>query len=404
MSFAKLHRVHYRLLSVPVTILAAAIAHFSEMPNPMMILIIPVVFFCYSDGYIGGGLSALAVAAYALFIYSNQGHLFSYSEINFQKALVIITGLAVLVALTGRLKAHDLRLGQKQREHLRAMSRINAELKQTAGEAQTANKAKSLFISSVSHDIRTPINIILGLTSLAMDEINNQAALKDYLEKIHSSGQHLLDLINNVLDISKMYQAFTREQTPDAVKAGGTGLGLRIVKNLADIFNGSITVDSREGQGTTFTVRLELTIVKDKAASGEKPDLGDISLEGLNILLAEDNPLNSKITSRLLMKKGVVVTCAENGCLALEAFQSSPKGFFDAVLMDIQMPEMDGLEAASLIRSLGRPDAREVPIIAMTANAFGEDVAKSMECGMNRHLTKPTTPANLYAALASLVK
>ncbi len=511
MHLVRPQKKRYGWLSIPVTLGAVLLAHWLQIPNPMLILIIPIVFFCYVDGYIGGLISALISICYTFYIVSGPG------GPDFQNLLISFMAPMLVVFLVGKLKADSRSAAEAQKQSFRQMSRINAELNQTATEARTANKAKSLFISSVSHDIRTPINIILGLTNLAMDEIEDKRAVKDYLTKINSSGQHLLDLINNVLDISKiesgefefnlesyrledfveeislmfkplcdhqevhlaitlendnvpavvvdrvrfkqvffnllsnavkftpkggtvtleiaagkvnrrahctfkvkdsgigmsqefqekMFEAYTREQKADSAQIQGTGLGLRIVKSIVDIFDGTITVESQEKKGTTFIVELELALGEAEEATGPETggsDLEAINLAGLNILLAEDNPLNSKITSRLLMKKGVVVTCAENGQIAVETFKNSPEGFFDAVLMDIQMPLMDGLEAASHIRSFSRSDAQVVPIIAMTANAFGEDVEKSLQSGMNKHLTKPTTPANLYATLASLVK
>ena len=515
--YSEKKRVYFRILSIPVSALAVVLAHFLKTPNPMMICIIPVVFFCYMDGYIGGFLSGLVAVFYSLYFFSNPGELFTYNALNMQKVGTIVAAVSIIVILVGKLKQRDIKAIREREDHLKAMTILNAELDQAVLAAQSANKAKSQFLSSVSHDIRTPMNIILGMTHLAQDELENTEAVADCLEKINTSGNFLLGLINNVLDISKiesgelklnfstyrladfiddvrtmyqplcdqkritldvadpvelptirvdkirfkqvffnlmsnavkftpeggtirfaidieevrdgvapcafsvadtgvgmsqefqkeMFTPFTQEHTAYTAKIQGTGLGLPIVKSIVDVMGGKIEADSQEGRGTVFTVYLNLQVVDhDHQAELTIQDTGiDLSkLSGKNILLAEDNPLNAKIANSLLMKKGVVVTWAEDGHQAFETFQNSPDGFFDAVLMDIQMPGTNGLESAALIRALERGDAKSVPIIAMTANAFDEDVEKSIQSGMNLHLTKPIKPNLLYETLASIMK
>ncbi|UQZ88892.1 hybrid sensor histidine kinase/response regulator [Deltaproteobacteria bacterium Smac51] len=513
--------MRYRLLSIPVTFLAVALAHFLKTPNPMMILIIPVVFFCYSDGYIGGALSGAVAILYSLYFFSNPGQLFTYNELNVQKVMTIVAAVAAIVILVGRLKQRDAAAIEAREAHVREMTRVNMELDKAVNEARNASKAKSMFLSSVSHDIRTPMNVILGMTTLAQDEVGNPEAVADYLAKINSSANFLLGLINDVLDMSKiesgklefrlesyafrtflndievmckplceqkhinliieshpdmndvvmmvdkvrfkqvflnllsnavkftpeygeiyfltvtdkgkcgedllpcsftvrdtgvgmspafqekMFETFTQESSRYARKVQGTGLGLPIVKNIIDSMGGNISVQSAEGEGTTFTIELNLLMTQILPEDEGEATVSDLDFEeilgGKNVLVAEDNPLNMKVTSTFLKKKGVVVSCAENGLEAVKEFEDSPEGFFSAILMDVQMPDMDGLEAARRIRALTRGDARSVPIVAMTANAFGEDVERSIQSGMNKHLTKPTTPAALYSTLAHLI-
>ena len=184
----------------------------------------------------------------------------------------------------------------------------------------------------------------------------------------------------------------------------GTGLGMPIVKNLVTRMGGQITVSSALGQGTTFTVTLPFDVGEVLPAPREEQlPVQDMQLEGLTILLAEDNFLNMEIATELLQMRGAKVTPAENGRKALEAFQDSQPYFFDAVLMDMQMPEMDGCQATEAIRALNRPDAQTVPIIALTANAFAEDISRTAQAGMNAHLAKPIHIEQLCAVLTKLM-
>lgn len=388
-------------------------------------------------------------------------------------------------------------------------------LKEALVAAQEANRAKTAFLSSMSHEIRTPMNAIIGLNNLALQKQNLDEDTRTYLEKIGASASHLLDLINDILDMSriesgnmilkneafslrlvlkqindmvmtqcedkglkydcniigdvpdgymgddmklkevlinilsnaikftespgnidlsvertavfedqstlrfivrdtgigmdssfvpKVFDTFAQEYNDRTNKYGSTGLGMAITKNIVETMNGSISVESEKGVGTVFTVVIPLRMCEDGIESGS----GDIALEtakleGRHILLAEDVIINAEIMKEILKGKGAFTDHAENGQAALYMFKQSDIGYYDAILMDIRMPEMDGLEATERIRALQRPDAATVPIIAMTANAFDEDVQRSLQAGMNAHLSKPVEPGRLYQTLGELI-
>ena len=382
-------------------------------------------------------------------------------------------------------------------------------------QAMAANDAKTEFLSRMSHDIRTPLNGIIGMSYIASGETNSPRTA-DCLSKIDTSSKFLLGLVNDVLDMAKaesnsvelhpepyraedfsnyidavirplcrekkqtlyvdigradgvvplmdvlrvnqiffnllsnavkytpeggtiscvardrrgpngklaltakvsdtgigiseafqevLFDPFTQEQRDDASERRGTGLGLAIVKRLLDSMGGSISVKSRVGEGTTFTLLAEFDCVPDEGAeNGAAPGGGDDAgaLAGRRVLLCEDHPLNQEIARELLSARGVSVETAENGRQGVELFRKSPPGYFDAVLMDIRMPVMDGYAAAKNIRSLRRADAGSVPIIAMTADAFADDVRKCFAAGMNGHIAKPVDPSRLYAVLSEV--
>lgn len=372
------------------------------------------------------------------------------------------------------------------------------------------------FYSTISHDMRTPMNGIIGLTELAESE-NDPVEMHQYFKKIEESSNYLLSLINDTLDVGKisngkmtlqpetigyvtlidnivdmvresaknrkvyfqelmtfrekdcyvkvdpmrfkqifvnllsnaikftpeggtvifdiecektekmmmcvftikdtgvgmskdfmerrMFQPFSQEKNSRTELYTGSGLGLSIVKYLVDQMNGTITVQSEVGIGTTFVVDINLPCVERPEGilqEEKKVDYKEI-LPGKKVLLCEDHPLNTEIAKKLLEKMGCVVEVAVNGKIGLERFAQSSLNEFDAVLMDIRMPEMDGMEATKRIRSLPREDAMRVPIIAMTANAYEEDIRHSKEAGMNEHLSKPIQPIKLYETLAYFI-
>ncbi|MDD3205985.1 MAG: ATP-binding protein [Lachnospiraceae bacterium] len=398
---------------------------------------------------------------------------------------------------------------QKEQEYIQT-------LKKAMASAQQANIAKTDFLSRMSHDLRTPMNAIIGLTALAKDEITDAAAIDEYLDKINSAGNFLLGLVNDCLDIEKiasgkmelhprpyhydefknsiqtmfqplcrqknitfafvegntgdtiladkvrfeqiffnllsnavkftpeggkvefivtdevrdqgilsadftvrdngcgmseefqrsgLFTPFEQEQNENTAQTQGTGLGLSIVKSIVDMMNGNLQIKSEQGKGTEIRVHLELPLVSD-AGQGENllQKKCNGSLTGAHVLLVEDHPLNIEIAKKLLEKCKMVVTCAGNGEEALKIFNTSVLNYYQAILMDIRMPVMNGLDATKAIRELERVDAKTVPIIAMTANAFEEDVELTKEAGMNAHLSKPIEPQRLYETLEKNIR
>lgn len=385
--------------------------------------------------------------------------------------------------------------------------------------AQEANRAKTDFLSAMSHDIRTPMNAIIGMTDLALDDQDNRQHLSEYLDIIKSSSSHLLTLINDILDMSRiekgklklartsfnlsveidrfcsryqllmdknslnflhnaellhcncigdtaqlqriwdnlvsnackftppggtvtfsacelpsdnerlgwykftisdtgigidseslqhLFDPFFRSSDVISKHIEGSGLGLAIVKNIVDYKGGTISVTSRQGEGTTFTVTLPLHFDTAAEHPVEKPThtfgSADFDFSGKSLLLAEDHPINQKVAELILEKTGAAVTIVENGLQCTELFTGSAKGSFDAILMDIQMPVMNGYEAAQAIRSSIHPQSATIPIIAMTANAFAEDIKNALSAGMNAHIAKPIDPQKLYETLAAYIK
>ena len=375
--------------------------------------------------------------------------------------------------------------------------------------AEAANRAKSQFLSNMSHDIRTPMNAIVGFSQLMLRHYNNPDKVRNYAEKIVFSSQHLVNLINDVLDMSKIesgkttlnlcdvkladivketdniirtqakkknqtfvvksddienccitadklrlsqilinilsnavkytgeggnitfeikeikvtnpqiakykfiisdngigmseeylkdvFKPFTREVTSLTDAVQGTGLGMAITKNLIDLMGGTIKVFSTQGVGTTYEVTMEFRI----ADTNNNKDLWnrynipvheieqDHVLAGKNFLIAEDNGINSDMLKELLKEEGATCDCARDGVAAVDIFKHSKKGQYDMIFMDVQMPNMDGYEATRIIRKTKHPDAKDIPIVAMTANAFASDVREAFENGMDAHLAKP---------------
>lgn len=398
------------------------------------------------------------------------------------------------------------------RNQVSELTRINAEMdaarkaaERARKEAEQANAAKQEFLSSMSHDIRTPMNAIIGMTSLALDNADDPKRVRDYLGKIALSSKHLLGLINDVLDISKIesgkmtlnvepmslreamdsivnimqpqvtaknqqfkaaaqeilsenvhcdgvrlnqvlinllgnavkftpekgavqltvyqeelpedasrvrthflvsdtgigmskeyqkviFESFSREDNTRVRKTEGSGLGMAITKCIVDAMGGTISVRSEQGRGSEFHVVLDLERAAAPAASetadGGAERANDVVLKGRRILLAEDNELNWEVARELLSVLELELDWAENGEICVEKFRNSPAGYYDAIIMDVRMPVMDGYEATAVIRGLERADA-DIPIIAMTADAFSEDIQRCLERGMNDHLAKP---------------
>ncbi|MBR3538437.1 MAG: response regulator, partial [Eubacterium sp.] len=197
--------------------------------------------------------------------------------------------------------------------------------------------------------------------------------------------------------ISHVFDAFSKEDEGITNRFGGSGLGLSVTKKAVDLMGGSINVESKKGKGSSFTVTLPFRITEKKAPV--LPQKEESNLEGKKILIVEDLPENAEIVADLLELEGVETEHAENGQVALEMFRNRDAGYYDAILMDLRMPVMDGLTATREIRALTRPDAKTIPIIALTANAFDSDIKASLSAGMNVHLAKPTDADLLYLTL-----
>ena len=204
--------------------------------------------------------------------------------------------------------------------------------------------------------------------------------------------------------MSHLFDPFSQEKVDARSVFQGTGLGMSIVKSLVDKMNGTIEVKSEQNVGTTFTVTIPFEIAPQEAVSEVTDDSAVTSIRGVKILLAEDNDLNLEIVTELLEQQGAIITPARNGKEAVTIFENNAPGTFDVILMDIMMPVMDGLEACRTIRSLNRPDASTIPVIALTANAFFEDAKKCLDAGMNAHLTKPIDMKKMTQTIGNFIK
>lgn len=389
-------------------------------------------------------------------------------------------------------------------------------LQEALETAKKSTKAKNVFFSNMSHDMRTPLNAIIGLSELAQRDRDDREKVDGYMRKIAFSGKQMLSLVNDILELSRLesgrhtldcrpfnlrqcvedltavFQDMARKddrdfsvkmELTDAVVEGdpyklgqilnnllsnafkysragdrvevtvkqfhfqqhskyqftvedtgigmseqflehifdpyaretrfasqsitGTGLGMPIVKSLVQQMSGEITVESTLGEGSRFTVTLPMEVVRGAEPEEARPEAGaeaPVDLTGKRVLLAEDNELNMEIAVEILTMNGMEVVQAANGAEAVAAFQKSPPYSIHAILMDMQMPVMDGCTAARAIRAMDRPDAAGVPIIAVTANAFAEDIAKTTEAGMDGHISKPIDFTVLNRTLARLIK
>ena len=393
--------------------------------------------------------------------------------------------------------------------------KYKAELLIAAKKAEAANEAKTEFLQRMSHDIRTPINGICGLVNMAEHYVDNMEKQTEYRTKVKEASNLLLELVNDVLDMSKLesgeivleeipfnlskisrevfvvieqmaaeqniqikwekkeithrdligspgyvkrvmmnilsnamkynrenghiyiscieipsgqpemtimefvcrdtgigmaeefqkhiFEPFAQEHSGSRTKFDRTGLGMPIAKKLIEKMGGTITFESVEGVGTTFVIRVPFRIDTDRNSKVETGEKTEVSIRGLHILLAEDNELNMEIAEFMLQNEGVEVTKAWDGQEAVKIFEKSRSGEFDVILMDIMMPVMNGYEAAKMIRSLDREDAKAIPIIAMTANAFTEDRLRAKEAGMDEHVAKPVDVESLIKVIHGLV-
>ena len=426
------------------------------------------------------------------------------------------------------IRHHDSEPNHEIRDISMGFADVDAETRHTLTQSQvlsdallsaeSASKAKTAFLSNMSHEIRTPMNAIIGLNRIALDDPNTPEVTKEYLKKIGTSADHLLMLINDILDMSrieagrmvlkkevfslpallgeidviiggqckekglnwkydlrntagecfigdnmklkqvlinilgnsvkfthtggnvdldvecishfknssvfrfvikdtgvgmdseflpKLFDAFSQESSSVTTKYGSTGLGMSITKSIVEMMNGDIKVESQKNVGSTFTVTVTLED-SDTVPADTVPDVPEESdyeiLKGKRILLAEDMEINAEIIKMLLDEKEITVEHAGNGQIVVDMFCSSTENYYDAILMDMRMPEMDGLEATRMIRKQDRKDAHTIPIIALTANAFEEDVQRSLQSGLNSHLSKPVEPDVLYSTLVKELK
>ena len=429
------------------------------------------------------------------------------------------------LSLADQKAEYEKRNNELHLQTMKEMEVVNQKLKKAKNvatealqTAENANKAKTDFLSNMSHDIRTPMNAIIGITSLIRHDAGNKAKVIEYADKIDISSQHLLGIINDVLDMSKIeagktvfkysdfsildlvqelntifhtqiyekqqtltiikeniqhewvngdqvhliqifsnllsnavkytqeggeiqffveecetkssvyakyrflvsdngmgmsadfkdtiFDAFTRAESSLTNKIQGTGLGMAIAKNLVEAMGGTIDVDSELGQGSCFEVLMDLKIAEDRTvalAAQEETDKQDGNiLQGMRFLCAEDNELNAEILTELLKIEGAECTICENGEEILKAFEQSAPGDYDMILMDVQMPVMNGYEATKAIRRSSHKLAKTIPIIAMTANAFSEDIQHSLAAGMNAHVSKPVEMKVLEKTIRSI--
>ena len=442
--------------------------------------------------------------------------------------LLLFAGLFYSISrrsLAEQKAEYEKRNNEIQTQAMKEMEESNKKLKKAKNittealqTAENANKAKTDFLSNMSHDIRTPMNAIIGMTSLIRHDAGNKAKVIEYADKIDISSQHLLGIINNVLDMSKIeagktvfkytdfsildfitelntifhsqideknqtltiikenirhewvngdqvhlmqifsnlvsnavkytqeggkiqflveecetkssvyakyrflvsdngmgmsadfkdtiFDAFTRAESSMTNKIQGTGLGMAITKNLVEAMGGTIDVESELSQGSCFEVLIDLRIAEDRfvssAEQAEKDEPAGNVLKGMRFLCAEDNELNAEILMELLKIEGAECTICENGKRVLEAFEQSAPGDYDMILMDVQMPVMNGYEATKAIRRSSHELAKTIPIIAMTANAFSEDIQHSLAAGMNAHVSKPIEMKVLEKTIRSI--
>ena len=442
--------------------------------------------------------------------------------------LLLFAGLFYSISrrsLAEQKAEYEKRNNEIQTQAMKDMEESNKKLKKAKDittealqTAENANKAKTDFLSNMSHDIRTPMNAIIGITSLIRHDAGNKAKVIEYADKIDISSQHLLGIINDVLDMSKIeagktvfkysdfsildlvqelntifhtqiyekqqtltiikeniqhewvngdqvhliqifskllsnavkytqeggeiqffveecetkssvyakyrflvsdngmgmsadfkdtiFDAFTRAESSITNKIQGTGLGMAITKNLVEAMGGTIDVESELGQGSCFEVLMDLKIAEDRTvalAAQEETDKQDGNiLQGMRFLCAEDNELNAEILTELLKIEGAECTICENGEEILKAFEQSAPGDYDMILMDVQMPVMNGYEATRAIRRSSHELAKTIPIIAMTANAFSEDIQHSLTAGMNAHVSKPVEMKVLEKTIRSI--
>ncbi|MGN0366141.1 MAG: ATP-binding protein [Suilimivivens sp.] len=426
--------------------------------------------------------------------------------------IAVLLGVCIVIILTLRNNRNMRAIAEERIEYANRLKEKNIQLEDTVKQAQSANIAKTTFLNNMSHDIRTPMNAIIGFTNIALKH-HPESEVQNCLMKIGESSEHLLTLVNDVLDISRIesgktkfapvpvdittvtdavlgitngflidrnltftvsraklenpyvladavrirevlvnilsnavkftndggtihfetdyrpgeddrhivvryrisdtgvgmteefvgrvFEEFAQEENGARTQYKGTGLGMAITKQYVELMGGTISVESKKGSGSTFAVELPMELTDpENVGQQELPHMKE-SLQGIRVLLAEDNDLNAEIAEIQLKEFGIKVTRVTDGKQTVKLFADSPAGTFDVILMDIMMPQMNGYEATKAIRNLGdRPDGCTIPIIAMTANAFAEDVQASLDAGMNGHLSKPIVIEEVVKTIA----
>jgi CheY-like chemotaxis protein len=332
-------------------------------------------------------------------------------------------GIAVIHIIRVACYEHELKSGVGLVERaggFHAVHRLHFNIKML----QSAMEAKGIHFVHPDTNMQSNVEFLvdsLRIKQVVMNLLNNACkftppggTVELRIRNLQHDGHHAVDEVtiqDTGCGMSRkflengLYQPFSQEQNAYSGSLHGTGLGLAIVKEIVERMDGSIRVSSELGKGTTFTVTLQYDyrVLTDQTSAPKAA--GDITmLSGRRVLLVDDHPLNRRIAQKLLEKVCIRVEQAENGSEAVDCFTASDANHYDAILMDIRMPVMGGLEAAKAIRALTRPDAQAVPIIAMTANAFDEDIQKSKDAGMNAHLAKPVSPQLLYEVLAQEIQ
>ncbi|MCR5746882.1 MAG: transporter substrate-binding domain-containing protein [Lachnospiraceae bacterium] len=476
----------------------------------------------------GVGLIDKSTMTNEMYKYENFSRDFSFAEFLHDHIVIVVTAGLIIIGLIAsalvvltislkRMKEQNkkeqemLEITKKQKEELEV---AKDELQTAVEKAETASRAKTTFLFNMSHDIRTPMNAILGFADLAKKNIDDRNKLVYYLDKIRNSGDVLLSILNNVLEMSRiesgtvaleeepcdinelnetvctmfeeqmaqknieltrqiniknryiycditkmreiflniisnaykytdaggkvsltleellcneegkvlmkttisdtghgmskeflptLFDEFAREKKSEKNTIEGTGLGMSIVKRLVNLMGGSIEVESELGKGTTFVVTIPHRKASEEDIPGRVEKAEDVDFTGKRILLAEDMDINAEIAMTMLQSVGFEVERAEDGQICVDMLKEKPEGYYDLILMDVQMPNLNGYEASRAIRAMDDPGRSEIPIIAMTANAFEEDKKNSMEAGMNGHLGKPIVVDEMFALLAEVL-